>query len=298
MAPSFPSERKRVRNTEDRSPDLRFLPPPSRKRHPMARFQWRSSVFALTAFSELPWPFRLNSDVAAPWGSRRLDLFASDCTHSENAWTRKRRLKILLCCRRGTGQSRSQLRGSGGLSPPSRASWRLRLGVEPALSDRRRRCHENNFHDVNIYSLPARRSQRGFLRPAVAPRRWLDPGLWMLDVGTQKLVTPGRFELPTRSLGNCCSIHLSYGATPGCRSQQFQETAGLSGSALAGRGHLSFGAKHSSSSSIGSRNRAGSPRQNQPTCKSMPVAMPRAFHHWLWPQRLRVASSHQRPQSS
>jgi pantetheine-phosphate adenylyltransferase len=26
-------------------------------------------------------------------------------------------------------------------------------------------------------------------------------------------VTPGRFELPTRSLGNCCSIHLSYGAT-------------------------------------------------------------------------------------
>jgi hypothetical protein len=29
------------------------------------------------------------------------------------------------------------------------------------------------------------------------------------------LVTPGRFELPTRSLGNCCSIHLSYGAT--CR---------------------------------------------------------------------------------
>jgi hypothetical protein len=33
----------------------------------------------------------------------------------------------------------------------------------------------------------------------------------MLDPG--KLVTPGRFELPTRSLGNCCSIHLSYGAT-------------------------------------------------------------------------------------
>lgn len=27
------------------------------------------------------------------------------------------------------------------------------------------------------------------------------------------MVTPGRFELPTRSLGNCCSIHLSYGAT-------------------------------------------------------------------------------------
>ena len=28
-----------------------------------------------------------------------------------------------------------------------------------------------------------------------------------------KMVTPGRLELPTRSLGNCCSIHLSYGAT-------------------------------------------------------------------------------------
>jgi hypothetical protein len=26
-------------------------------------------------------------------------------------------------------------------------------------------------------------------------------------------VTPGRLELPTNSLGNCCSIHLSYGAT-------------------------------------------------------------------------------------
>ena len=29
----------------------------------------------------------------------------------------------------------------------------------------------------------------------------------------KRVVTPGRLELPTRSLGNCCSIHLSYGAT-------------------------------------------------------------------------------------
>ena len=29
---------------------------------------------------------------------------------------------------------------------------------------------------------------------------------------TEEVVTPGRLELPTRSLGNCCSIHLSYGA--------------------------------------------------------------------------------------
>jgi hypothetical protein len=27
-----------------------------------------------------------------------------------------------------------------------------------------------------------------------------------------RMVTPGRLELPTNSLGNCCSIHLSYGA--------------------------------------------------------------------------------------
>jgi hypothetical protein len=29
----------------------------------------------------------------------------------------------------------------------------------------------------------------------------------------EHVVTPGRLELPTNSLGNCCSIHLSYGAT-------------------------------------------------------------------------------------
>ena len=28
----------------------------------------------------------------------------------------------------------------------------------------------------------------------------------------EQMVTPGRLELPTNSLGNCCSIHLSYGA--------------------------------------------------------------------------------------
>ena len=34
------------------------------------------------------------------------------------------------------------------------------------------------------------------------------------------MVTPGRLELPTRSLGNCCSIHLSYGAI--CNFNQLQ----------------------------------------------------------------------------
>src|ERR1700689_2763025 len=29
---------------------------------------------------------------------------------------------------------------------------------------------------------------------------------------SSRMVTPGRLELPTNSLGNCCSIHLSYGA--------------------------------------------------------------------------------------
>ncbi len=28
-----------------------------------------------------------------------------------------------------------------------------------------------------------------------------------------RMVTPGRLELPTNGLGNRCSIHLSYGAT-------------------------------------------------------------------------------------
>jgi hypothetical protein len=33
-----------------------------------------------------------------------------------------------------------------------------------------------------------------------------------VDLVEEDMVTPGRLELPTRSLGNCCSIHLSYGA--------------------------------------------------------------------------------------
>src|SRR5271166_6513250 len=32
------------------------------------------------------------------------------------------------------------------------------------------------------------------------------------QAGSEEMVTPGRLELPTNSLGNCCSIHLSYGA--------------------------------------------------------------------------------------
>ncbi len=42
------------------------------------------------------------------------------------------------------------------------------------------------------------------------------------------MVTPGRLELPTRSLGNCCSIHLSYGAMAKFYTQQFQEIASRS----------------------------------------------------------------------
>ena len=36
---------------------------------------------------------------------------------------------------------------------------------------------------------------------------------WRFEGSRKRMVTPGRLELPTRSLGNCCSIHLSYGAT-------------------------------------------------------------------------------------
>jgi len=45
MAPSFPSERKRVESAWDRSPDLRLLQPPSQKRAREARLQWLSGNF-------------------------------------------------------------------------------------------------------------------------------------------------------------------------------------------------------------------------------------------------------------
>jgi hypothetical protein len=40
------------------------------------------------------------------------------------------------------------------------------------------------------------------------------------------VVTPGRLELPTNSLGNCCSIHLSYGAAFIIRDILIQTLAG------------------------------------------------------------------------
>src|ERR1035437_4961647 len=56
------------------------------------------------------------------------------------------------------------------------------------------------------------------------------------------MVTPGRLELPTRSSGNCCSIHLSYGATTQIVRSSFGKLLDSTPSALAGRGHLSYGA--------------------------------------------------------
>ena len=56
-------------------------------------------------------------------------------------------------------------------------------------------------------------------------------------------MTPGRLELPTRSLGNCCSIHLSYGATPIDCTQPFQETAGPFRLGPSGRGHARRGSR-------------------------------------------------------
>jgi hypothetical protein len=47
-----------------------------------------------------------------------------------------------------------------------------------------------------------------------------------------RMVTPGRFELPTCGLGNRCSIHLSYGATTYILAQRFQETVGPFSTAL------------------------------------------------------------------
>src|ERR1035437_5367894 len=73
------------------------------------------------------------------------------------------------------------------------------------------RCHMRhgtNFHTIHFYRREGARSQnvrskevcritKKFYRAAMQ----------------EGMVTPGRLELPTRSLGNCCSIHLSYGAT-------------------------------------------------------------------------------------
>ena len=54
----------------------------------------------------------------------------------------------------------------------------------------------------------------------VAGLRGLGVAEWLSDRETPQprdlvtaLVAPGRLERPTNSLGNCCSIHLSYGAT-------------------------------------------------------------------------------------
>ena len=61
MAPSFPSERKRVKSASDRSPDLRLLQPPSQRQALAARLQWLSSGHS--ALAKQPW---LNSSLTNP----------------------------------------------------------------------------------------------------------------------------------------------------------------------------------------------------------------------------------------
>ena len=61
-------------------------------------------------------------------------------------------------------------------------------------------------------------SKRGNLwRGGYVSQSWLSgvraQQIWGRGQFLRMMVTPGRLELPTRSLGNCCSIHLSYGAT-------------------------------------------------------------------------------------
>jgi hypothetical protein len=92
--------------------------------------------------------------------------------------------------------------------------------VNFAAMKRQPLCHGTIFHDINFYNSAGSRSQnvcfensgqkgrQNFhydrIRPSTAE---------LLILPQQDVVTPGRLELPTRSLGNCCSIHLSYGAT-------------------------------------------------------------------------------------
>ena len=84
-----------------------------------------------------------------------------------------------------------------------------------------------------------------------------------------EMVTPGRFELPTRSLGNCCSIHLSYGAT--ALKLLFVELP-LRISGLIEEIHL----RMVTDRVTGWFSPLTAPRSNQPTCKGMKVAMPLA----------------------
>ena len=79
--------------------------------------------------------------------------------------------------------------------------------------------HGTTFHDLNIYNRDGVRSQNapGQNVKNEAVDRKAQAGLSRqadeLNALEEGVVTPGRLELPTRSLGNCCSIHLSYGAT-------------------------------------------------------------------------------------
>jgi len=56
------------------------------------------------------------------------------------------------------------------------------------------------------------------------------PSILAIKEAKKGMVTPGRLELPTRSLGNCCSIHLSYGAT--FRINMLHDTCDLFGPQL------------------------------------------------------------------
>src|ERR1035441_2515160 len=56
------------------------------------------------------------------------------------------------------------------------------------------------------------------------------PSILAIKEAKKGMVTPGRLELPTRSLGNCCSIHLSYGATS--RINMLHDTCDLFGPQL------------------------------------------------------------------
>src|ERR1039458_8183232 len=89
MAPSSPSERKAVEDAEDRSPDLGPFQPPSQTRANWTRLQWFPEFFR----EERNNPGRIPAHIQRP-------------------------------NRRSQRQGRSQLRGSGGILPPSRASSR------------------------------------------------------------------------------------------------------------------------------------------------------------------------------
>ena len=181
MTPSFPSERKRVKGAEDRSPDLRLLQPPSQKRNRKGSPPVVSS--GLPRCAERPWLKSCLHPVTQYDGRRGRDA------HSCGAVAEFHRLPV------HPGDCRGELHCSS-MEQPVRME---RLSMTTTFYNGDGAGSQNVRSSKCAQSKPDHKRRLGSRQ---ADERCAKEGV----------VTPGRLELPTRSLGNCCSIHLSYGA--------------------------------------------------------------------------------------